>query len=394
VGQQRGSGFARFAGLVSLAAIVFILGFGSGYALSAGRYSHFLARTDLIREADDLVATHYSGPLPDTDLLQRGMIRGMLEAVGDPYTTYQTPSEGELEKGALEGEFGGIGAVLSATDGTVYLVPYVGGPAALAGILEGDQLLQVDGLRIEANLPLGDISAAIRGDPGTDVALRIARGPQLQNLEYVITRRVIPLPSVTAYVSPLDREIGIIRLTNFTQNSADEVGGAIEDLLARGVSSLILDVRGNPGGLLDAALDVADLFIDQGIILIEGADDEPQVKHLANNPSLAEDLPLIVLVDGGTASAAEVVASALAANGRAVTIGAPTFGKGSVQSIFGLSDGSTLHITTARWFTPDGMALDQVGLFPMIEVPQDDLANDTAMQRAVEWLADKGFEAR
>lgn len=389
VRQDRLAAFiARIAGLISLAATVFVIGFGSGYLASASRHIQHLEDTELLREAGELVHTHYSGPIPDATVLQRGMIRGMLEAVGDPYTTYQTPSEGELEQDSLQGEFGGIGAFLAAADNGVFLVPFNGGPAAQAGILEGDQLLQVDTLLVHADLPLSEISAAIRGEPGTEVALRVARGPALDNYEYVVTRQVIPLPSVASYLSPTNRRIGVIQLSSFTESSAAEVKAALDELNLRSAQAVVLDLRGNPGGLLEAALEVVDLFLDEGVILIERDQADPPVIHEAQ-PYADEAMPMAILIDGGTASAAEVVAAALATSGRATTFGTQTFGKGSVQSIFGLSDGSTLHITTSRWFAPDGSALDQVGLTPMLEIEPGTSDGDPVMEEALRWLEAK-----
>jgi carboxyl-terminal processing protease len=385
------SRLARWAGTLSLIAVSLAAGFAGGFTAARVEFRSALEATDLLREALGLLERNHFNDLPDTLRLQRGMIRGLVGSLGDPYTTYQSPSQDELESQTLQGAYGGIGALLQPVEGGYVLVPYPDGPAWRAGVLEGDHLLQIDDFRLGADELLADISAALRGEPGTYVTIRIARGAQPDEQTFEIERQIIPLPSVTVFHHPQADGVTVVAVTNFSQSTPEEIRQGLLDPANQHTTVWILDLRNNPGGLLDAAIETADLFLTDGLILTEWSREGVVSEHRAQASADDFGAPLVVLINGGTASAAEVVAGALGDNQRAPLFGQSTYGKGSVQSIYGLSDGSNLHITTARWFTPGGRQLDDIGLTPTVLVEPDPALPDPIMSRAIDWLQQNGW---
>ncbi len=364
------------------------IGFAGGFAarglLDGGR------AYPLVAEAHEYLGQYFIEDLPPDVELERGMIQGMLQVLGDPYTSYVEPQAHELESDTLAGEYGGIGTYVSIDEaGLVHLVPFADGPAARAGVMEGDVLLAIDGQRLGPESTLQDVGAALRGPAGSSVQLLLApRQEGGVELEIAVTRETIALPSATGYLLPDDPTIGVIVVSVFSQRTPGEVRAAHDDLTGRGAMAIILDLRGNPGGLLDSAVDVARFFLETGIVVFQQERDGTEQVFRVETPGAAIQIPLAVLADGSTASAAEIVAAALQANGRALVVGQPTYGKGSVQLIFNLSDGSSLHITNARWLTPDRQALDRAGLQPDILVDPASSAGsgDTILAAAVQRL--------
>jgi carboxyl-terminal processing protease len=383
-------GTKRSSGI--LAAIILAgVAFGTGYALRAWTHPG-LGDFALVDEALGLLKIHYLRTLPDPLTRQRAMIRGMLETLNDPYTIYVEPAGHELETDALAGEYGGIGAnVFLDTEGIVRLVPTPGGPADQAGLIEGDALLAVDGISVNTFADLSDITASVRGLAGTSVTLTLApRSAGAVAFDVQIVRAVIELPSATGYLLPEDETVGVIAVSLFSEKTPDEILQEYHDLAGRGASAFILDLRGNGGGLLDSAVSASRLFLESGVIVVEHSKDVPEERFSAQGSGELAEIPLAILVDGGTASAAEVVAAALQQNARAPLIGMPTFGKGSVQVILPLSDGSSLHVTSAEWHTPNDMTLDGVGLEPDIHVDSAGAPSDIALSAAREWLRSQG----
>lgn len=342
----------------------------------------------LLREAYRLLENHYLSELPERITLERGMIHGMVDRLGDPYTNYVEPAAHEIQTDDLSGEYGGIGAYLSrGEDKKIHLVPFDDGPAARAGIQEGDILIAVDHQTIDDNTSLEMILAMVRGPAGTSVNLILAaRKPGDDVIILDIVREAFPIPSVTSYLLPEDPKIGVIVITLFSDKTPQEVEESFLNLKSRGMETMVLDLRNNPGGLLDSGVNVARFFLSDGVILIEELPGGAKEVFRAETEGDAVDIPLAVLVNENTASAAEVVAAALQANNRAPLIGTPTFGKGSVQLVFELSDQSSLHVTASRWKTPQGITLDFHGLQPDVPVTIVDGEHDAIMLTAVDWL--------
>jgi carboxyl-terminal processing protease len=342
----------------------------------------------LLKEARRLLGMHYLDPLPDDLELERGMIHGMMGVLPDPYSRYVEPATHEIQTDDLAGEYAGIGAEISRGErGQFYLVPIEGGPAEAAGILEGDVLLAIDGVLINEDTALESVITRIRGPEGSAIRLTVvARDPQQANLEFEITRAIIPLPSVMHYLLPEEPWVGVITVRRFSEKTPGELEKAYKELINRGAKSIILDLRDNSGGLLDASIESSRLFLEDGLVVVEERSGMESQIFYVHERGLASEMPMVVLVNARTASAAEVVAASLQDNGRSLLIGEATFGKGSVQVILELSDGSSLHVTSARWLTPKGNVIDNIGLLPDIIVEQKDPNADNGIAVAVEWL--------
>lgn len=342
----------------------------------------------LLKEARRLLGMHYLDPLPDDLELERGMIHGMMGVLPDPYSRYVEPATHEIQTDDLAGEYAGIGAEISRGErGQFYLVPIEGGPAEAAGILEGDVLLAIDGVLINEDTALESVITRIRGTEGSAIRLTVAaRDPQQANLEFEITRAIIPLPSVMHYLLPEEPWVGVITVRRFSEKTPGELEKAYKELINRGAKSIILDLRDNSGGLLDASIESSRLFLEDGLVVVEERSGMESQIFYVHERGLASEMPMVVLVNARTASAAEVVAASLQDNGRSLLIGEATFGKGSVQVILELSDGSSLHVTSARWLTPKGNVIDNIGLLPDIIVEQKDPNADNGIAVAVEWL--------
>jgi carboxyl-terminal processing protease len=342
-------------------------------------------------EAWDRIEASYFGELPSSRQMTYGAVRGAISVLNDPYTVFIEPAARDLERDNLRGNFGGIGAsVRQDENGNFLLVPIAGNPAEAAGILEGDILLAVDDHDISSEMRVEDVVRLIRGEEGEAVTLTVLHPGAAEAVSITIIRAAIRLPSVNYRVLEEDPSIGYLQLVRFSAESDNEVREALVALQEQGVQRLILDLRQNVGGLRDAAVDVSDHFLDQGPVLYQMSKDEDERVFSATEETLAADMPLVVLVDGGTASAAEIVAGALQDHGRAVLIGLATLGKGSVQDVYDLSDGSSIHVTSARWFTPDRNAIDNQGLTPDIIVQPTQEAIDSGvdeiLQQAIQHL--------
>jgi carboxyl-terminal processing protease len=307
-----------------------------------------------------------------------GAMRGMLGAWKDPYTRFLDPEQLEDEKTSLEGSFGGLGINIASRDGKILIInPIEGTPADKAGLRPMDEIVRVND-DIVIGWELDKVVKLLRGDPGTSVTVGIRRINESKLLDFKITRDTIKIDTVHSEM--LKDNVGYIRLRQFIKTSAADVGKAVIDLKNKKAKGLILDLRNNGGGLLDAACDICDLFIDGGLIVsTKGRVDSANEEYYAHEGVLT-DLPLVVLINEGSASASEIVSGALRDRNNTLLIGAKSFGKGSVQVLFNLSDGSGMFVTTARYFTPNGVRIDHVGLTPDIYVKSvwnDDIADNT-----------------
>jgi len=365
------------------ALIVFVLGAGLFWT-----YGHYAAPREseetpgrLYEEAWKIIESDYIGTLPSSAERTYGAIKGSVAKLDDPYSLFVEPEPAKREQEQLDGRFGGIGAYLTTgEDGRMRLDPMAGRPAETAGVVKDDILISVDGQTLPTPVDTEQTTNLLRGPIGTVVKITVLRGAQ--QLDFAIERAEIELPSVTWRVleqppgevltpPPLGnvRTFGYVRIERFSALTGKELKQALAGVKEAGIKAgLILDLRGNPGGLLDAGVAVAGDFLDGGLVLVERQANGSQRTYNAPAGGDAAQGQMVVLVDGGTASAAEIVAGALQDRGRARLVGEKTYGKGSVQHVHRLSDNSALHVTFARWFTPKGQQIDGHGLTPDVVV--------------------------
>jgi carboxyl-terminal processing protease len=328
---------------------------------------------ELYQQVWNLLERDYYGEDPPFQDRLYGSVRGLAQAYNDPYTYFLEPQPRQLERDQLLGRFGGIGAYIDPTEDGYILRPMPGYPAAEAGAEAGDHLVSVDDTPITKESELDRVLTLVRGPVGSEVCLGIERqgpgGGAPQTLRLCMVRIEIETPSIEYRLlddDPLTASIGYIRHTIFSERSATEMATAVEELQLAGADRFILDLRGNPGGLVDAAIAVADLWLDEGIVFYERQANGQEREFTSSADDASRGDPLVVLVDYGSASASEIVAGALRDRGRAILVGEQTFGKGSVQLVHELIDKSSLHVTTARWYTPKWQAIDGIGLTPDI----------------------------
>ncbi|MGD8997206.1 MAG: S41 family peptidase [Anaerolineae bacterium] len=345
----------------------------------------------LFWEVWDLVQRHYYDDLPSMREITYAAIRGMLGALGDSYTALVEPDVAAVLTENASGQFEGIGAFVDMDEsGTLRIVDtFENGPAEEAGLRADDRVIAVDGESI-VGVPLYEAIGRIRGPAGSEVRLTVEREGTLEPFDVVVTRARLDIEIVETEMR--DDGIGYIRLWQFTATATDRLEQGLEELLRQDPQGIVLDLRQNPGGWLDQAIAVADLFLGEGLVAVERFSDGSEREFKAGSGDIAEDIPLVVLVNNGSASASEIVAGALQDQERAPLVGVPTFGKGSVQRPFALSDGSELRVTVALWFTPNDQRIQGQGLTPDIEVPwseeerEEDPEQDPQLQRAVEYL--------
>jgi carboxyl-terminal processing protease len=379
----------RYILIFTLVAAGFVSAFLSGYFLNAllndSNYGF-----SILDQAYGIMVNHAYLDLPEKNELEYGMIRGMLDASGDPHASFHEPVEHELTSNNLQGRFGGIGLEVTRNQaGEVLIYPINDSPASRSGILSGDKLLSVDNLTITPEVNLDDIKAEIRGPLGSWLEIVVTRGPESSLLEYRIKREEIHLPSVTWRILNNHPSIGLINVNIIAETTPDEILDAVANLQGEGAGKFILDLRDNGGGLLTAGVETAKLFVNDGIILQQQYRGEEVETFSTNSPGPLRDLPLVVLINHNTASAAEIIAGAIQVHTRAELIGESTFGKDTIQLIFDLRDDSSLHITAAQWWIP-GITppISEGGLEPDIRIRQDESGLDVYLQAAIQALSD------
>ena len=323
----------------------------------------------------------------ETDSLNEAAIRGLIQGVGDPHSGYVPPEAFEIENQDLYGSFEGIGArVEMRPDGKLLIVaPIKGSPAEAAGLKPGDLVLEVNGESI-VGLSLLEAVNKIRGPKGSEVRLLVKHLTEASEVEIIVVRDTIPLESVLVRSRPEDR-FAHIRLTTFYANTSDELAEAIREAQANGAEGLILDVRDNPGGLLSSVIDVTSMFLEDGSLILYELDGEgDRDNHMARNAGEFADIPLVVLANGYSASASEIVVGAIQDHGRAEVVGSTTFGKGSVNILRRLTNGGGLYLTIAKWYTPSGRLIEGNGVDPDHEVTSRDKqkADTSQFEKAVE----------
>jgi carboxyl-terminal processing protease len=312
--------------------------------------------------------------------MSRAAIEGMLQALDDPYTSYLDPQDYVLGQSLLEGNYEGIGAYVTVKDGQITIIaPIADSPAAKAGIKAGDTILEIDG-EPTANMSLAEAIIKVRGPIGTAVKLTVLHEGDTEPVEIEIVRASFDISSVNF---EMKGEIAYIDITDFNEQTADQLATVVQNLGDEKAKGIILDLRSNPGGLLDTVVDVASSFLAEGIVVQVRSNQGEITTYSVNKDRPRTDLPMVVLVDSNSASGSEVLAGALQDHGRATIAGTTTYGKGSVDALYPLSDGSGLYITIARWLTPNGRLIEGQGIVPDITIT---LTGDEEIQWAINYL--------
>jgi carboxyl-terminal processing protease len=340
---------------------------------------------------------YYDRPAPDAQInaAAGAAVGALVKTFDDPYTLYLPPADAAQETRVMEGEVGGIGALVAQTDDNAVIITEarLGWPAEAAGMRVGDTIIAVNGVNVEGQ-PLGEVVAQIRGPLGTEVAVTVRRPGVTEPITMTMKRT-----QINVFSTVLDGNIAYLSLDIFSRDADQLIVQQLEALLARKPRALIFDLRNNRGGYLDQAIKVADIFLTEGKIATEKTSDGRNETFNADNGDVGEAIPLVVLVNRSSASASEIVAGALKDRGRAALVGEPTFGKGSVQIIHTLSDGSQLRVTHGAWYTPNETPIhregENIGLQPDVPVslPADPSAiepgTDVYREAAIEYLNQK-----
>ena len=364
---------------------IVLLGLGAAVGIALGLASAVLADkpvapgTDLpwadartLAEVLERVKHDYVNPVDDHQLLQAA-IRGMVSSL-DPYSAYLDGDEYDEVKISSSGQYSGVGIEVSMEDEEVVVVsPLEGSPAAQAGIRSGDIIATIDGVPVNTT-SLADTIGRMRGKEGTSVKIGVLREGSPEPLQFILKRSRVELRSVKAEL--LEPGMGYVRISQFSETTGDDLDAALKDLRKRNgaapLKGLVLDLRNNPGGVLEAAVSVSDTFLESGVIVTaKGRTPESKFEMDATPGDALNGAPIVVLVNGGSASAAEIVAGALKDNHRAKLMGRTTFGKGSVQTVIPLPGDRAVKLTTSLYYTPSGISINHRGIAPDIELPRD-----------------------
>lgn len=361
-----GRRWMKFPLMVLLLFLLIVPG-GVYHGVTAGDDTY--ERLKVFTEVLSLIQSNYVENVDPKDLVYGG-IRGMLESL-DPHSSFMPPEVFKEMQVETQGSFGGLGIEITVKDHQLTVVaPIEGTPADRAGIQPGDRIIKIDGQPTK-DMTLMEAVRKMRGPKGTQVTLTIGRDEK-GVFDLTLTREIIEIKSVKS--QDLGDGIGYVRLISFQERTARDLQNALERLRKNGMNALVLDLRNNPGGLLNQAVQVSELFLDKGqlIVYTQGRAKDQNLRFVAEGRNGLPKFPMVVLVNGGSASASEIVAGALQDWKRAVVLGTKTFGKGSVQTVIPLSDGSGLRLTTARYFTPKGRSIHGSGIVPdiVVELPQ------------------------
>jgi carboxyl-terminal processing protease len=368
----------KTAVIVLLVAAIVVVSFGAGWFVgSRGSPQRSLG---IVGQVWEIIFQDYvDRERLDAEALTQGAIRGMVEALDDPYTAYLDAAAYELSQKDIEGKFEGIGAQVADEDGQVVIIaPIADSPAEKAGIRAGDVILEVDG-QSTAGMSLIEVVLLVRGPQDTPVSLLILHEGETEPELIEIVRAEIEVSSVRFEMM---EDIAYINITNFSERTTQELSPVLEEA-NRQASGIVLDLRNNPGGLVDTVVAVTSFFLKGGVVLDIVDNEGSSVTYPVEPGPIATDLPVVVLVNESSASGSEVLAGALQDYGRAVIAGKKTYGKGSANQIHEFGDGSALYITYARWFTPNGRLIEGEGIHPDYEL---DLENVDAIQWAIDYL--------
>ncbi len=330
-----------------------------------------------VREVMQLVAENYVDEKAVAyEQLGKAALHGMVESL-DPHSEYLEKKNNEEFEEDLVGEFGGIGIQVETRGGkAVVIAPIAGTPGERAGIQRGDIIASIDGKAVEGGNAVDNVVSQLRGKPKTKVQVGVYRPSTKVTMDLALVREIIKIDSVRD-VHVISDGVGYVQLTEFSEHTGEQFGKALEQLLKDGATSLIIDMRDNPGGLLDAAVEVSEPFFKKGetIVYTKGRKPSDREDYKAEADGDPLNIPVAVLINAGSASAAEIVTGALKDTGRAVIVGERSFGKGSVQSVFKLKNGEGLRLTTAKYYTPSGVSIHEKGIAPNVEVvmtPEED----------------------
>lgn len=383
--------------MLALCMLIVMSSFAAGYGTRWYFYHNSptaaeSAEFSLFWEAWHILKRDFYGKVPEQRPMVYGAIRGILSLLDDPHTVLVEPQPRQLEKDNLKGSFGGIGAYIRRNEaGQVAIKVMEDSPAKRAGLKDDDVLLKIDGKELTPEMSEQDVVLLVRGPIGSTVRLTVSRPADTEPLEFAVTREKIDTPTVSSKI--LDNNMGYVSISLFGERTSKELSAALEDLKTKEIKGLILDLRNNPGGLLDAAVDVAGQFIGPKVVLHERKKDGSEKTYTASAVAVSPKVPIVILANKNTASASEIVAGAMKDAMKVPIIGEKTFGKGSVQLVYDLSDGSSLHVTVAHWFTPDNCQINQQGLSPDVEVtvtPEDQTqGKDPQLDKALEYLRQK-----
>jgi carboxyl-terminal processing protease len=350
--------------------VIFFAGFVSGDLTASRQSAQATVAYGKLKAFGDALSTVQSSYVeePNVDELVNGAIKGMLQTL-DPHSSYLTPDMLKQVEVETKGVFGGLGIEIGVKDGVLTVIaPIEDTPAFRAGLQAGDKIVRIEN-EPTREMNVMDAVKRLRGEPGTKVTIWIVREGLAEPRSYTITRDIIKIRSVKS--KPMGDGIGYVKLTQFQQDTEGDLEKALQALTKEkgGLKGLVLDLRNNPGGLLDQAVKVADRFVESGLIVYtDGRIEAQKFKYFAHKNGTYLGFPMVVLVNAGSASASEIVAGALQDHGRAILLGAPTFGKGSVQTIIPMEDGSAIRLTTARYYTPSGRSIQAKGIEPDIAV--------------------------
>ncbi|MBI3330483.1 MAG: S41 family peptidase [Candidatus Omnitrophica bacterium] len=366
----------RTIGLVAAVFAVLVLGVRQTATLGAkanpsaeaSANEEIYKELELFEHALSIVRSHYVAEPKAKDLIY-GALKGML-AVLDPYSQFLDPDSYNELKVDTEGEFGGLGIEITIKDDLLTVIaPIDDTPAFKAGLMAGDRIVKIDG-ELTRGITLLEAVKKLRGKPGTPVALTIFREGETELKEVTLERAIITIQSVRE-ASILEDHIAYIRLSDFRERTADDLAAAVGKLKEQGMDSLILDLRNNPGGLLDVSVSVSELFLERNQLIVSTKgrlrNQNQELRSRMTGP--VSDLPMVVLINEGSASASEIVAGAIQDHHRGIVMGTKSHGKASVQTIFPLKDGSALRLTTSAYFTPEGRSIHGQGIVPDVEVP-------------------------
>src|SRR5438067_472493 len=385
--------------VISSLLVVLTLSLGGSVASKSADSSETYEQLKLFTEVLSIVQNQYVDQVPPKDLIYNA-IKGTLRGL-DPHSSFLDPDSYKEMQVETSGSFGGLGIEITLRDDVLTVVsPIEGTPAFRAGLLTGDRIVKIDGL-VTKDMQLPDAVKRMRGKPGTKVTITVVREGWTEPKDFDIVREQIRVQSVRTH--DLGNGIAYIKLRQFQEQSPHDMDAALDKFEKAGMKALVLDLRNDPGGLLTAAVEISEKFLEDGklVVYTEGRVRNQNMRFSAHAKKAYTSLPMVVLVNQGSASASEIVAGALQDYGRAMVVGTQSFGKGSVQTIIPLSDGSGLRLTTAKYFTPKGRSIHGKGITPdiVVEAPKDpapkdrplpspdpmeDLKKDVQLQRALD----------